>query len=146
MEDLNQLERYADNFIIDELSWHVSNRGIPVSIKSDCADLEAPKVVFTFSNGQEWTHDIDPGFFVDHWEDAAAVLRDFPSVPQLADLPKAVVDGLQPFREQKKDVIARWKSETKQNSEQGGAPNAHPRHASCLSLRSGTSRATGERG
>jgi len=30
--------------------------------------------------------------------------------------------------------------------EQGGAPNAHPRHASCLSLRSGTSRATGERG
>jgi len=31
-------------------------------------------------------------------------------------------------------------------AEPGGAPNAHPRHASCLSLRSGTSRATGERG
>jgi hypothetical protein len=31
-------------------------------------------------------------------------------------------------------------------AEQGGAPNAHPRHASCLSLRFGTSRATGERG
>lgn len=31
-------------------------------------------------------------------------------------------------------------------AEQGDAPNAHPRHASCLSLRSGTSRATGERG
>lgn len=32
------------------------------------------------------------------------------------------------------------------NAQQSGAPNAHPRHASCLSLRSGTSRATGERG
>ena len=34
----------------------------------------------------------------------------------------------------------------KKTAEQGAAPNGHPRHASCLSLRSGTSRATGGRG
>lgn len=36
---------------------------------------------------------------------------------------------------------------TKNNSEQGGAPHAHPRHASCLVADApGMSRATGERG
>jgi len=34
----------------------------------------------------------------------------------------------------------------KQEAEQGAAPNGYPRHASCLSLRSGTSRAAGSRG
>ena len=32
------------------------------------------------------------------------------------------------------------------NPKEASAPHAHPRHSSCLSLRSGTSRATGERG
>jgi hypothetical protein len=123
MEDLNQLERYADNFIIDELSWHVSNRGLPSSITADCTDLATPKVVFTFSSGQEWTHEIDPGMFLDHWDDAATVLRNFPSVPQLGSLPNSIIDGLQPFREKKKAAIAEWKSQTNQNSEQDGSSN-----------------------
>jgi len=42
--------------------------------------------------------------------------------------------------------ITCMKPEQENEAEQGGAPNAHPRHASRLSLRSGTSRATGERG
>jgi hypothetical protein len=120
MDDLSQLNRFTDNFIIDELRWHVSNRGIPMLIQADCDDIGAPKVVFTFRTGQKWTHDIDPGFFVDQWDDAATVLRDFPSVPQIAVLPDPVIKGLQPLREQRKDAIERCKSETKQTSEQAG--------------------------
>ena len=59
--------------------------------------------------------------------------------PMLIDVPQEIV-----IIESPAYLIEIIAKETK--AQQGGAPNAHPRHASCLPLRSGTSRATGERG
>lgn len=110
MNDLAQLNQFADNVIIDELMWHLDNRGIPESIEPDCADVENPKVVFRFSSGQTWTHEIDSGFFVDHWKDAAEVIKDFPQVPQLVALPESLAEMFRPYQEKQKAAIDKWKA------------------------------------
>ncbi len=127
MNDLAQLERFTDNFIIDELTWHLANRGIPESIDPDCSDIQNPKAVFRFSSGRTWTHEIDPGLFVDHWNDAAEVIRDFPTVPQLAALPETLTEMFRPYREKQKEAIAKWKADTKQTSEQVSGGNGGQR-------------------
>jgi hypothetical protein len=64
------------------------------------------------------------------------------------DQQRAVAEGH--FENPERDFtcfLNKWDSlKEKLNAEQGGAPNAQPRHASCLSLRGGRSRAAGRCG
>jgi hypothetical protein len=123
MEEYDELNRFADNFIIDELHWHLIEERFPISIVADHSNPNAPRVVYQFENGQTGTQEIIPGFFTDHWADAADILKKFPSLPRLSPLPTEVIAAFQSHRDACKEGLEKWKRDIRPDSEPGAVGN-----------------------
>ena len=78
-----QLTRCQDNEIIDHLRWHIAQGRTPSSIEADPAHSV---VVVSFTDGEQWRHDITPQRFTDSWRDARAVVASLRGLPQMAEL------------------------------------------------------------
>ncbi len=113
MQDIiTELTRCQDNQILDHLLWHISQGRLPSSIEAHPVNSV---VVIGFKAGEQWQHEIEPGWFIDYWEDARAVVAAILELPQMAELQHAACTQLLLERKKCAIDIKRWKEACRAN-------------------------------
>lgn len=76
MSWIEELDQYGDNFLIDELAWHLEEGRVPASVSMERSPARTG-VVFHFMGGGSEFLAIPEQALDDHWRDAQDISRKF---------------------------------------------------------------------
>lgn len=76
MSWIEELDKYGQNFLIDELVWHLEKGRMPVSILMECSTGRTG-IVFHFESAEPAFLSVPERMLHGHWREAQEILSEF---------------------------------------------------------------------